>query len=285
MEIMEYLFNQPNIRFINHSNDKHIFQHSNNALASFAIDDAIATTVGESIAPPTVRMWVHDKTIVLGIPDSRLPFLEDGLHYVKEQGYHAVIRNSGGLAVLLNSGVLNMSLILPSNKQLSIHDGYNIMYQLIQKLFKQYTSSIDAYEIKGSYCPGDYDLSIGGIKFAGISQRRVRNGVAVQIYIDIEGSSHKRATIVRDFYTNSIQNETTKYHYPEVKPEVMGAINTLLNVDFTVNQVTTNIKHLFTQMGKTIATENLLDSERDIFLKRMEQMRKRNEKIYFFNPN
>src|SRR5699024_11580083 len=93
---------------------------------------------------------------------------------------------------------------------------------------------IKAYEIVGSYCPGDYDLSIGGIKFAGISQRRVRNGVAVQIYMDIEGSSKKRAKFVKEFYNISKRNEVKNYKYPDIEPQVMGTIRELLYVPFTI---------------------------------------------------
>src|SRR5699024_10797814 len=156
-------------------------------------------------------MWVHDQTLVLGISDSRLPHIEAGIDYMNELGYDVIIRNSGGLAVLLDKGVLNMSLILPNKKHLSIHEGYELMYQFIQYLFKEYTTKIEAYEIIGSYCPGDYDLSINGVKFAGISQRRVRDGVAVQIYIDVEGSSKERASIVREFYDISKRDEALKY--------------------------------------------------------------------------
>jgi lipoate-protein ligase A len=42
--------------------------------------------------------------------------------------------------------------------------------------------------IEHSYCPGKFDLSIDGKKFAGISQRRVRGGIAVQIYLCVEGN-------------------------------------------------------------------------------------------------
>src|SRR5699024_11606081 len=83
----------------------------NEALTSFAIDDAIAETVGNHVAYPTIRMWVHEPTIVLGIPDSRLPYIEDGLSYIHQKETNAVIRNSGGLDVFLDSGVLNMSMI------------------------------------------------------------------------------------------------------------------------------------------------------------------------------
>lgn len=271
------IINHSSIRFLDHTMKKTIFNEPNNALASFAIDDAIATTVGNELVAPTIRTWVHDRTVVLGIPDSRLPFIEDGVKYLKKLNYHVIIRNSGGLAVLIDKDVLNISLILPSKNQISIHEGYNIMFKLVTYLFKEYTSEIKAYEIKGSYCPGDYDLSIYGIKFAGISQRRVRNGVAVQIYIDVEGSSFERASIVKEFYEVSKQEKKTKYEYPNVNPNVMGSISELLQIDFTVKELIEKIQRQL-ETGNHPASE-LIPEEKEIFKKRLEQMHKRNEKI------
>lgn len=51
------------------------------------------------------------------------------------------------------------------------------MVELMKRMLKSYEAKIEAYEIEGSYCPGSYDLSIGGKKFAGISQRRLRAGL------------------------------------------------------------------------------------------------------------
>src|SRR5699024_2156091 len=113
--------NEKYIRFLNHYNTKKIFNVQNEALSFFAIDDAIAETVGNHVAYPTIRMWVHEPTIVLGIPDSRLPYIEDGLSYIHQKETNAVIRNSGGLAVFLDSGVLNMSMIIPNNRGVTIH--------------------------------------------------------------------------------------------------------------------------------------------------------------------
>jgi len=266
------------IRFLDHSNKITIFKESNNALTSFAIDDAIATTVGKNLAPPTVRMWVHDQTVVLGIPDSRLPYIEVGINYLQKQGYNIIIRNSGGLAVLIDKNVLNMSFILPNNNKLSIYDGYDLMYHFIQELFKEFTTEIKAYEINGSYCPGDYDLSIHGIKFAGISQRRVRNGVAVQIYLDVGGNSKERASIIKKFYELSKQDSETKYTYPHVNPNVMGTISDLLQTKFTIQQVINRIRR-FIQARSEIVDLSLLHEEEPIFKKRLQQMNKRNEKI------
>lgn len=272
-------FQQQTIRFIDQSKEQTIFQTPNKAMTSFAVDDAIATAVSNGDANPTVRIWVHEKTIVLGIPDSRLLHLERGLKHIKANDYHAVIRNSGGLAVALDSGVVNISFIMPNHGSLSIHDGYDLMYYFIQQLFAPYTTNIKAYEIVGSYCPGDYDLSINGIKFAGISQRRVRAGVAVQIYLDVEGNSKERAKMVQEFYSLSKGNEQTNYTYPNVNPEVMGTISELTGTPFTVNQVIQMIQDTMHQLGADIQTSGLLASEESVFHKRLEQMKKRNEKI------
>src|SRR5699024_11867832 len=90
------------------------------AMTSFAIDDALTTAVSERTSPPILRLWLHPATVVLGIPDTRLPYIHDGVKWLKQNGYHVIVRNSVGLAVALDRGVLNMALILPNIKKLSI---------------------------------------------------------------------------------------------------------------------------------------------------------------------
>ena len=120
----------------------------------------------------------------------------------KENNFNVIVRNSGGLAVVLDEGVLNVSLLFQeTEKGIDIDLGYDTMWHLIQEMLKDYDVTIEAKEIVGSYCPGSYDLSIRDQKFAGISQRRIRGGVAVQIYLCATGSGSERAALVRDFTT------------------------------------------------------------------------------------
>src|SRR5699024_656789 len=182
------------------------------------------------------------------------------------------------LAGFRDSGVLYMSMIIPNNRGVTVHNRYNIMYEFSKNLFKPYTDSVKAYEIIGSYRPGDYDLSIGGIKYAGISERRVRNGVAVQIYMDIEGSSKKRAKFVKEFYNISKRNEVTNYTYPDIDPQVMGTISELLDVPFTISSMIEQIKSLL-QTDYIITDDQLLLEEKQLFYKRVKQMHKRNEQL------
>jgi octanoyl-[GcvH]:protein N-octanoyltransferase len=231
---MEGLLRQPEWRIIDQSTAGRHFQ----ALQSFGTDDTLCASVGSGRAPATARTWVHHNTIVLGIQDTKLPFLKEGRQFLEKQGYQSIVRNSGGLAVVLDAGVLNISLILPeSEKGIDINRGYDTMWQLIQNMFADYNKSIEAREIVGSYCPGSYDLSIGGKKFAGISQRRLKKGVAVQIYLCVNGSGSERAQLIKGFYQIAKKGQPTKFIFPEIEPEVMASLSELLETPLTVSEV------------------------------------------------
>ncbi|EOR24108.1 lipoate--protein ligase family protein [Cytobacillus oceanisediminis] len=250
------------------------------ALHSFGMDDTLCSSVGSGMVPATARTWVHDRTIVLGIQDTRLPHLKDALAFLKEQGYQYIVRNSGGLAVVLDKDVLNISLILPEQERgIDINSGYETMWELINYMFKEYGKTIEAKEIVGSYCPGSYDLSIDGKKFAGISQRRLRSGVAVQIYLCINGSGKQRAEIIKQFYAAGLQGETTKFAYPEIKPEVMASLAELLDVPLTVDQVMTKLLLALKDHAEFLFADQLQGEELPLFESYYDRVVDRNEKI------
>lgn len=279
MDKWNEFINKKELRLINQININQFDTVNYEALTSFAIDDALALSIGSGESPITIRLWAHNDTVVLGNPDSRTPYIDLGLDFLKSQQQNVVIRNSGGLAVALDSGVLNLSLIIPNNNEISIHTGYDIMTSLIKKILKDYTTQIKAYEIVGSYCPGDYDLSIDGVKFAGISQRRVKNGVTIQIYLDINGNSNKRAQLIKDFYSISLNNVETKTKYPKVNPAVMGSLSEILNQRITIEEILTRLTHLLENNLVTSQTNDFTQLELVNFHKRLKQMHKRNENI------
>lgn len=279
MKKWQNIVTHTDFRLLDHTKEEQIFNEKNNAITSFALDDALTLSVGEGLSKPIVRLWSHDETIVLGIPDSRLPYIEDGLAFLKNQGYRAIVRNSGGLAVALDRGVLNISIILPNVKEVSIDDGFKAMFHFVRQMFSDLTKDIKAYEIVGSYCPGDYDLSIDGIKFAGISQRRVRDAAAIQIYLDVEGDSYERASLVRQFYDLSLGGEETKFSYPQVNPEVLGSLAKLLQIDLRVEDVIKRVEDTLGDLGEEIRRDSLTREEEAFFKDRYEQMIKRNERV------
>lgn len=274
MQETHRLLTTTSYRFMDQSNLGPTF----NALQSFATDDSLAISVGEGSSPTTARLWVHHDTIVLGIPDARLPYIYEGVEYLKTQGYEVIVRNSGGLAVVLDEGVLNLSLIFPNTEGVNIHEGYDAMVSFIELLFEDVTTDIEAYEITRSYCPGTYDLSIDGKKFAGISQRRVKNGSAVQIYLDVTGSGAERAQLLKRFYEIGKRGEETKFSYPDIDPSVMASLNELLGTDLTVSDVRDRMLRKLYDLSGNIVTTPVEGEEMKNFEKRFEQMVTRNAK-------
>lgn len=277
MKNWEDVVSHRQFRYLDHTRKKFFHGKPNTALTSFAVDDVLALFV--SGTDPAVRLWVHSDTVVLGIPDTRLPYLAEGVRLLSERGYQAVVRNSGGLAVALDDGVLNISLVLPDVRGVSIYDCYEAMVSFIRYTLHDLTDGIEAYEIVGSYCPGDYDLSIGGRKFAGISQRRVRDGAAIQIYMDVEGKGQERAQLVRDFYDAARKGVETKFNYPDVEPDVMASLSELLSIELTVEAMKQRVLAALEDVSEQIVTDDFSDDELVQFAKRYAQMVKRNEDV------
>jgi octanoyl-[GcvH]:protein N-octanoyltransferase len=273
---MEGLLRQPQWRIIDQSAVGIHFQ----ALQSFGTDDTLCASVGASEAPATARTWVHHNTVVLGIQDTRLPFLQAGIQFLQEHGYQSIVRNSGGLAVVLDEGVLNISLIFPEvEKGIDINRGYDTMWQLIQQMFADFPHQIEAREIIGSYCPGSYDLSIEGKKFAGISQRRLKKGVAVQIYLCVNGSGQKRAELVKQFYKLAKQEEDTKFAYPEIVPVVMASLEELLQTRLTIADVMLRLLNQLKESSEFLYAGQMNPYELELFPAYYQRVIDRNEKI------
>ncbi|EUJ32741.1 lipoate-protein ligase A [Listeria floridensis FSL S10-1187] len=76
------LLKQDKWRFI----DQTTLNPSFSALESYATDDTLCRTIGKKASPPTVRAWVHEKTVSIGIQDTKLPNLEAGIAFFKTSG-------------------------------------------------------------------------------------------------------------------------------------------------------------------------------------------------------
>lgn len=273
---MNEILQQTMWRFI----DQSISANKRSPLESFAMDDTLCHLVGQKMTNSTIRTWVHHDSVVLGIQDHRLPYIEQGMETLTSSGYDPIVRNSGGLAVVLDAGVLNISIVINEDKQpLSIDSAFEIMVALIRQLFPEIATKIEAYEIVGSYCPGSYDLSVDGKKFAGISQRRMKNGIAVQIYLCVEGSGSERAELIKRFYEDGLQGEKTKFEYPDIKPQVMASLQQLTGQNLTVFEVNERLRNLLSQWNGQLFELPLQQEEIELYDYYLERVFKRNESM------
>ncbi len=171
------------------------------ALYPFALDELLCRHVGKGGAP-LCHLWRHPRAFVMGQRDSRLPGAADAQRWLQSLGYSTLVRNTGGAAVPLDLGVVNISLILPKHERgdKHFHSDFERMYRLIQLALHETGCQVDKGEVEGAYCPGDFDLSIGGRKFCGIAQRRQAHAYIVQAFVIAAGSGRESTQLVRAFY-------------------------------------------------------------------------------------
>ncbi|WP_027414912.1 lipoate--protein ligase family protein [Aneurinibacillus terranovensis] len=271
---VRWLFGRKEWRLIDQSKTHPSFT----ALYSFAIDDTLCSSVSSGRSPAALRTWVHQHNVVLGNRDYKLTNIGDGIRYLAEEGYQAIVRNSGGAAVVLDEGVLNISLVLPAEGIFSeINAGYKAMVELIRLLLEPYHVTVDTGEVHGSYCPGEYDVSIGGRKFGGLAQRRRRGAVAVQAFLLIAGSGGKRAELLRSFYSRAAGSEDTGY--PEIIPERLASLAELVDKEINVPLVMEELTSLLQRRSEQVLFSQLLPEEIEEFNKSVESMKTRNPHI------
>ncbi|MDQ1912480.1 lipoate--protein ligase family protein [Paenibacillus sp. GD4] len=190
-------------------------------LYPFALEELLCRHVGEG-GVPLVHLWRHPKAFVVGLRDSRLPYAAEAMRWLESEGYSAAVRNSGGAAVPLDPGVVNVSLVLPKRQgELDFHDDFERMYRLIARALSE--SDVAKGEIVGAYCPGDYDLSIGGRKFCGIAQRRQAKAYVIQAFVVVEGKGQEMASRVREFYRRA-SGGSEALDYPRVTENSMASL-------------------------------------------------------------
>lgn len=250
----------------------------------FALTDSFTTFSGIN-QQPILHFWQLDQAMILGMKDTRVTDLKGGLASLQQDDYDVVIRNAGGLGVIADAGVLNLSLILPNtaNKKISTDEAYTLMWSWIKCAFEDTLHPIKAFEITESYCPGTFDLSINGRKFAGTAQRRIKNGTAIMIYLSITGDQQKRGESVRRFYEASLHEAFGKNGYPPVNPDVMANLEDLLQQSLTITEVKKRLIGVLLNNKDLIIDKDILPKllKTDWFTtettKQMDKMKQRNQ--------
>ncbi|WP_068504986.1 lipoate--protein ligase family protein [Paenibacillus kribbensis] len=202
-------------------------------LSPLAWEELACRQVGKGAAP-VLHLWRHPAALVIGHRDRRLPYASQAMECVRSAGTSVCVRPSGGAAVMLDRGVLNLSLILPNpQRAISLNEDFRLMAGLIAEALAPWSAEAQTGEITGSFCPGDYDVSVRGRKFCGIAQRRQAKAYIITAFVMIEGSGAERAQAVQQFYAAAAGDTPTgtpQPDYPRVNPATMGSLAELAGV-------------------------------------------------------
>ncbi|MEF3303667.1 lipoate--protein ligase family protein [Paenibacillus sp. GYB003] len=220
-------------------------------LFPFAYDELLCRKIGEG-APPFVHIWRHEKAVVLGLRDRRLPNVEQAMEWLRLHGYAVGVRNSGGAVVSLDPGVVNVSIVMPNpSGRLEFKEDFELMYALIRESFAKLGLEAAKGEVRGSYCPGEYDVSVNGRKICGISQRRQTKAYIVNAFIAAEGHAYRRGELVRSFYEVATGGNA-EADVPRIEPETMATLAEVGGHGATVRTFVQALIETLTSWGGTV---------------------------------
>lgn len=246
----------------------------------FALTDVLTeytSQTGQSL----LHFWQLTPTMILGMKDLRVPHLAASIKTLTNQQLHVVVRNSGGLGVICDEGVLNITLFLPlTEKKLTTDAAYEVMYHLTQQAFPELI--ITTGEVADSYCPGEYDLSVNGRKIAGIAQRRLKQGVAVMMYLSVTGNQPKRGQLVRDFYQAGLAEAFGTNGYPPVNPDSMTTLSRELGKEITIPECRNRFTTAYAPQLPILASDQWLATHEEYaesYQQRITSMLTRNQEI------
>lgn len=220
-------------------------------LFPFAYDELLCQKIGEG-ASPFVHIWRHEKAMVLGLRDRRLPNVEHAIEWLRLHGYQVGVRNSGGAAVSLDPGIVNVSIVMPNpTGRMEFKEDFELMYALIRECFGKLGLDAGKGEVKGSYCPGEYDVSVKGRKLCGISQRRQTKAFIVNAFVAVEGHAYRRGELVRSFYELATDGDSS-LGAPVVEPGTMATLAELGGYGTTVRTFVKTLEETLVAWGGTI---------------------------------
>jgi lipoate-protein ligase A len=92
------------------------------------------------------------------------------------RGWPVLVRSSGGAPVAQFPGMLNIALAyrIDPGSRWSIDEAYRHLADLLAGALARLGLAAATGEIADAFCPGRYDLALGGRKVAGLAQRRKR---------------------------------------------------------------------------------------------------------------
>lgn len=174
--------------------------------------------------------------VILGKLDQTCSNFQEGVEYLHKQGYPTTIREQGGLGVVVDEGVLNVSIILPTSLKpySGLYEAYDTMVMLFKKTFASYPHKLYFYEIENSYCPGKYDGVIHEKKWCGLAQKRMKDKVIISATIMVNGHQYLRGALMKAFYEIANQNQDSKF--PNIDPESMSTLSELMNTSMSTEQ-------------------------------------------------
>lgn len=85
--------------------------------------------------------------------------------------------------------------------------------------------------------------------------------------------------MMKTFYERALKGESTKFKYPNIEPNYMASLETLLNREITVQDVMFQLLYAMKDLGARLNMEPITETEWERYDGYFDKMIARNEKL------
>jgi len=177
----------------------------------FVVDRELGVAVANG-AQPTYRLWTSPRSLAVSRQDSHLPAFADASRSMADTGWPVIVRDTGGSAVALGPGILNLSMVLPRSLLAGLPGtAMESVYALLCGPIRQTLATLGILtsfaSVPTAFCDGRFNLAVNGKKIAGTAQvwrALAANGggyVLAQAALLVNVDVRKITDVVNRFYS------------------------------------------------------------------------------------
>ncbi|MEF2074677.1 lipoyl protein ligase domain-containing protein [Consotaella aegiceratis] len=198
---------------------------------------------------PALLLWRAPRALIVGRLDTRLPRFAQATETLRQEGWPVLIRRSGGAACPVSPGTLQVALARTVRPGMTTEALY---MELVDRL----NDGLAAFGLRATtgiqpeaFCPGRFDMSLGGRKVGGLSQHwRQRGGrfdATTAVTLVVDEDRNELARINNLFYRTAGGSQ-------RCRAEAMGSVAAALPQHGLTNE--TLMHDLGAHIARSVAT-------------------------------
>ena len=175
------------------------------AAAQLELERSLLAQCASLARRPLVLLWQSEPALIVSQADGNLPRFAEAARCAANEGWPVSVRSTGGSAVALVPGVVNVGMILPWRAaRPSLEQSFELVCTPLIDTLARFGVAARTGSAPRAFCDGRFNVLVGSRKIAGTSQRHAVNGqggaVLVHAAVLVDADPGELTAVVTRFY-------------------------------------------------------------------------------------
>jgi len=175
------------------------------ASAQLALEQSLLAQCASMDRMHLAILWQSEPALVVSQTDRNLPQFAEAVRCAAAEGWPVSVRSTGGTAVALVPGVVNVGLIAPWRAtRPSLEQGFELVCAPLITALARFGVTASIGSAPQAFCDGRFNVLVGARKIAGTSQRHASQGAGGALLIHaavlVDADPASLTAVVARFY-------------------------------------------------------------------------------------